>query len=168
MTKTLYGDSIVRARRTSPMTLAAEIQWSLLPPLTFVNHTVTVAGALEPAYEVAGDSLDYAVDAGVARFAIFDGMGHGIVSAQLISLVVAAYRNARRAGQSLTDTAAHIESAVNDVFRVESFAHRAAVRARHRDRAAHLDQRRPPRAALLAQRTARTCTRGRPDCCRWG
>jgi len=49
-------------------------------------------------------------------------MGHGIVSAQLISLVVAAYRNARRAGQSLLDTAAHIESAVNDVFRVESFA----------------------------------------------
>jgi serine phosphatase RsbU (regulator of sigma subunit) len=122
MTKTLYGDSIVRARRTSPMTLAAEIQWSLLPPLTFTNESVTVAGGLEPAYEVAGDSLDYAVDAGIARFAVFDGMGHGIVSAQLISLVVAAYRNARRSGQSLTDTAAHIESAVNDVFRVESFA----------------------------------------------
>jgi serine/threonine protein phosphatase PrpC len=122
ITKSLYGDSIVRARRTSRMTLAAEIQWSLLPPLTFVNQSITVAGGLEPAYEVAGDSLDYAVDAGVARFAVFDGMGHGIVSAQLISLVVAAYRNARRAAQSLTDTAAHIESAVNDVFRVESFA----------------------------------------------
>lgn len=122
MTKTMYGDSIVRARRTSPMTLAAEIQWSLLPPLTFVNDSVTLAGGLEPAYEVAGDSLDYAVDAGIARFAIFDGMGHGIVSAQLISLVIAAYRNARRAGQSLTETATHIESAVNDVFRVESFA----------------------------------------------
>ena len=122
VTKTLYGDSIVRIRRTSQMALAAEIQWSLLPPLTFANHSVTVAGGLEPAYEVAGDSLDYAVDAGIARFAIFDGMGHGIVSAQLISLVVAAYRNARRAGQSLTQTAAHIEAAVNDVFRVESFA----------------------------------------------
>lgn len=122
VTKTLYGDSIVRARRTSRMTLAAEIQWSLLPPLTFVNRAVTVAGGLEPAYEVAGDSLDYAVDAGIARFAVFDAMGHGIVSAQLISLVVAAYRNARRAGQSLADTASHIESAVNEVFRVESFA----------------------------------------------
>jgi hypothetical protein len=121
-TKTMYGDSIVRTRRRRPMTLAAEIQWSLLPPLTFVNQCVTVAGGMEPAYEVAGDSLDYAVDAGVARFAVFDGMGHGIVSAQLISLVVAAYRNARRAGASLTDTAARIESAVTDVFRVESFA----------------------------------------------
>jgi hypothetical protein len=122
VTKTMYGDSIVRLRRTSQMRLAAEVQWSLLPPLTFANHSVTIAGGLEPAYEVAGDSLDYAVDAGVARFAVFDGMGHGIVSAQLISLVVAAYRNARRAGQSLSETATHIESAVNDVFRVESFA----------------------------------------------
>lgn len=122
MTKTMYGDSIVRARRTAPMTLAAEIQWSLLPPLTFVNEAVTVAGALEPAYEVAGDSVDYAVDSGRAQFAVFDGMGHGIVSAQLISLVVNAYRNARRAGRSLGDSAAHIESAVNDVFRAESFA----------------------------------------------
>ena len=122
VTKTLYGDSIIRARRTSHMTLAAEVQWSLLPPLTFVNASVTIAGGLEPAYEVAGDSLDYAVDTGVARFAVFDGMGHGIVSAQLISLVIAAYRNARRAGQSLVETAGHIESAVNDVFRVESFA----------------------------------------------
>ena len=119
VTKTAYGDSLVRTRRTSQMALAAEVQWSLLPPLTFVNSSVTIAGGLEPAYDVAGDSLDYAVDVGVARFAVFDGMGHGIVSAQLISLVVAAYRNARRAGQSLTDTAAHIESALNDVFLVE-------------------------------------------------
>lgn len=122
MSKTQYGDSIVRVRRTKEMTLAAEIQWSLLPPLTFVNHSVTVAGGLEPAYEVAGDSLDYAVSSDRAHFAVFDGMGHGIVSAQLISLVVAAYRNARRSGRSLTETAAHIEKGVADVFRSESFA----------------------------------------------
>jgi Stage II sporulation protein E (SpoIIE) len=122
MTKTLYGDSIVRTRRTNPMTLAAELQWSLLPPLTFISPSITVAGGLEPAYEVAGDSLDYAVDAGAARFAVFDGMGHGLVSAQLISLVIAAYRNARRLGQSLTETAGHIESAVNEVLSDDSFA----------------------------------------------
>jgi hypothetical protein len=122
MSKTQYGDSLVRVRRSREMSLAAEIQWSLLPPLTYVNHSVTVTGGLEPAYDVAGDSLDYAVDSGIARFAVFDSMGHGIVSAQLVSLVVGAYRNARRSDQSLTRTAAHIEAAVNDVFRVESFA----------------------------------------------
>ncbi|GAB2866344.1 PP2C family protein-serine/threonine phosphatase [Nocardioides pacificus] len=122
MSKTQYGDSIVNLRRTAPMGLAAEIQWSLLPPLTFSNGTVTIAGGLEPAYEVAGDSLDYAVDDGTARFAVFDGMGHGIVSAQLVNLVVAGYRNARRAGLSLHETADHIESAVSTVFRTESFS----------------------------------------------
>ena len=58
MVKTLYGDTIVRLRRTAQMGLAAEIQWSLLPPLTFTCEQVTVAAALEPAYQVAGDTVD--------------------------------------------------------------------------------------------------------------
>lgn len=121
MTKTMYGDTIVRLRRRREMGLAAEMQWSLLPPLTFASSQVTVAAALEPAYEVAGDSVDYAVDAGCARFAVFDGMGHGLQSAQLATLAIAAYRNARRAGRSLTDTAHGIDSAVGAVFRGEAF-----------------------------------------------
>jgi hypothetical protein len=111
-TKSLYGDTIARLRRREGMGLAAEMQWSLLPPLTFGCRAVTVAAALEPAYEVAGDTLDYAVDAGRARAAVFDGMGHGLHSAQLAALTIAAYRNARRAGQSLTETAADIHKAL--------------------------------------------------------
>ena len=63
MTKTLYGDTLVRLRRRQQVGLAAEMQWALLPPLTFASRQVTIAAALEPAYEVAGDSVDYAVDA---------------------------------------------------------------------------------------------------------
>jgi hypothetical protein len=122
VTKTLVGDTLVRIRRTSPMGLAAEIQWSSLPPVTFANETVTVASGVEPAYEVAGDSLDYAVDEDLARFAVFDGMGHGLASAQLSNLVVAAYRNARRAGLSLVETAEHVDSAVSEIYDGESFA----------------------------------------------
>ncbi|MDQ1631301.1 MAG: hypothetical protein QOC80_1273, partial [Frankiaceae bacterium] len=96
MSKTLYGDTIVRVRRSADMGLAAEMQWSLLPPLTFACQEVTVAAALEPAYRVAGDTVDYAVDAGRARIGVFDGMGHGLHSAQCASLTVATYRNARR------------------------------------------------------------------------
>jgi serine phosphatase RsbU (regulator of sigma subunit) len=103
------------------MGLAAEMQWSLLPPLTFACRRVTVAGALEPAYEVAGDSVDYAVDAGCARFAVFDGMGHGLQSAQLAVLAIAAYRNARRSGRSLPDTARIIDTAVASVFGGDAF-----------------------------------------------
>ncbi len=112
VTKTLYGDTIVQTCRRAPMGLAAELQWSALPPLTFACHQVTIAAALEPAYAVAGDAVDYAVDEGWARFAIFDGMGHGLQSAHLSVLAVAAYRNARRAGRSLPDTARALDEAV--------------------------------------------------------
>jgi Stage II sporulation protein E (SpoIIE) len=114
--KTAYGDDIVRLRRRAAMGLAAELQWSLLPPLTFAGHEVTVAGGLEPAYDVAGDTLDYAVDAGRARAAVFDAMGHGIRSAQLVAVAVAAYRNARRSGLSLLDTATAVHESLIEVF----------------------------------------------------
>ena len=114
MTKTMYGDTIVRARRRSDMGLAAEMQWSLLPPLTFATPSVTIAGVLEPAYEVAGDTIDYAVDSGMARMAVFDGMGHGLLSAQLAAMAISAYRHSRRGGDSLVETCAHIHQALID------------------------------------------------------
>jgi serine phosphatase RsbU (regulator of sigma subunit) len=112
VSKTLYGDTLVRTRRRRQLGVAAEMQWALLPPLTFACKKVTIAAALEPAYDVAGDSVDYAVDAGVARFAVFDGMGHGLHSAQLAALAVAAYRNARRSGRGLTETVLAIDDAI--------------------------------------------------------
>jgi serine/threonine protein phosphatase PrpC len=114
-TKTMYGDTIVRLRRQGPMGLAAEMQWG--PPLTFACEEVTIAAAMEPAYEIAGDTVDYAVDTGVAKVAVFDGMGHGLRSAQLASVAVAAYRSGRRHGRTLTETAQLIHEAL-----VESFA----------------------------------------------
>ena len=54
MTKGQYTDSYSLTRRRQPMSLAAEMQWQLLPPLTFVTPRVVIAGLLEPAYEVAG------------------------------------------------------------------------------------------------------------------
>jgi len=110
--KTPYGDTIVKLRRREQMGLAAEMQRSLLPPMTFSSEAVVIAGGLEPAYEVGGDSIDYAVDPGRTRFAIFDGMGHGLHSAQLAVLTVAAYRNARRSDSTLSRTARQVDEAV--------------------------------------------------------
>jgi hypothetical protein len=110
--KSPYGDTIVRLRRRNEMGLAAEMQYLLLPPLTFSSRPVTVAAALEPCYFVAGDTIDYAVDAGRTRLAVFDGMGHGLHSAQCAVLTIAAYRNARRSGQTLTETMAAIDEAL--------------------------------------------------------
>ncbi len=55
-TKNGYTDLFFRTRRGEPMSVAAEIQWSLLPPLSMVMPHVAVAGVLEPAYAVAGDA----------------------------------------------------------------------------------------------------------------
>lgn len=119
--KTMYGDTIVLLRRQAQMGLAAEMQWSLLPPLTFACAEVTVAAALEPAYEVAGDTIDYAIDEGVARFAVLDGMGHGLRSARLATVAVAAYRHARRARRPLVETCLAIDSALVENFDGASF-----------------------------------------------
>jgi hypothetical protein len=112
VSKAPYGDTILRLRRGSEMGLAAEIQWSLLPPLTFSSRPVTVAAALEPCYHVAGDTIDYSVDAGRTHAAIFDGMGHGLQSALCSVLTVAAYRNARRSGRTLTETMISVDEAL--------------------------------------------------------
>ena len=50
-----YTDLPHQLRRRRDMDLAAEMQWSLLPPLSFTAAGMTIAGLLEPAYEVGGD-----------------------------------------------------------------------------------------------------------------
>ena len=55
-----YTDLMHVRRRGRGMTLAASMQWDLLPPLTLRSSRAVVTGLLEPAYEVAGDAFDYA------------------------------------------------------------------------------------------------------------
>jgi serine phosphatase RsbU (regulator of sigma subunit) len=53
--------------------------------------------------------------------AVFDGMGHGLESALLASLTVAAYRNARRAGSPLVATALDIDGVVHSQHKAAAF-----------------------------------------------
>ena len=110
--KNPYGDTLVRLRRRSPLGLPAEMQYAILPPLSFTSRPVSVSAALEPCYQVAGDTVDYAVDDGRTRVGIFDGMGHGLHSAQCAVFTVVAYRNARRRGLTLTETLHSIDEAL--------------------------------------------------------
>jgi serine phosphatase RsbU (regulator of sigma subunit) len=98
------------------MTLAAEMQWSLIPPLTVGSERVVVSGIVEPSYEVGGDIFDYALSEARAQVAIFDAMGHGLEAALLASVAVGAYRNGRRRPLSLTGTAAAIDEALAGQF----------------------------------------------------
>ena len=51
------------------MSLAATMQWELMPPLAAMTPNVAVAGVLEPAYDIAGDAFDYAFNGNEVDFA---------------------------------------------------------------------------------------------------
>ena len=127
VTKSHYADMFHRVRRRRPLGLAAEIQRQLLPPLTFHTPQVSVAGILEPAYDVAGDSFDYALDDGVLSVAVFDGVGHDLASSIMTAVAVGAYRHARRRGLDLAATATEIDDALLSQFDDHSFVTAALV-----------------------------------------
>ena len=121
VTKRVYGDLLEVVRRRQPMSLAAELAWQLMPPLTLGTERVAISGVLAPAYDLGGDAFDYGVDAEVARLAIFDAMGHGLEAGLLATVAVAAYRNARRRGLDMEATFAFIDDAILRQFGEERF-----------------------------------------------
>ncbi len=117
----LWTDEFHFARRRRDMTLAAEIQWSLLPLAALSTREISIAGALEPAYEVGGDTFDYACGDRTLTLALFDSMGHGLAAARLSSLCVATFRNARRAGRSILEQADLIHETLLPGFELEGY-----------------------------------------------
>lgn len=121
VTKSSYTDQFFRARRRERMTASAEIQWSLLPPLTMITPQVAVAGILEPAYDVAGDSFDYALNDDVLHLAVIDAMGHGLNAAVLATVTIGVYRHARRADVGLAELYAFMDAAIDQQFGPDHF-----------------------------------------------
>ncbi|MGW3174135.1 PP2C family protein-serine/threonine phosphatase [Streptomyces sp. NPDC001153] len=121
VTKNAYTDQFFQARRREPMTVSAEIQWSLLPPLTMSVPQVEVAGALEPAYRVAGDSFDYALNDNILHMAVIDAMGHGLDAATMATVAIGAYRHARRVFISLDEKYAFMDEAISRQFGPDHF-----------------------------------------------
>jgi serine phosphatase RsbU (regulator of sigma subunit) len=100
-----YTDRFEMLRRRRELGLPAEIQWELLPSLAFELPAFSIAGTLEPAYEIGGDNFDYAISAHRLTVAISDAAGHGLRAALLASLSCTAMRNARRAHASIIEQA---------------------------------------------------------------
>jgi len=122
VTKSKYTDRFFQARRQQPMSLSAEMQWQLLPPLMMDTPQVAVAGALEPAYDVAGDSFDYVLNDHVLHVAMIDAMGHGLGAALMSTLAIGAYRHARRFDVGLEDLYAAMDKAIASQFGTDRFA----------------------------------------------
>ncbi|MGG7576012.1 PP2C family protein-serine/threonine phosphatase [Streptomyces sirii] len=121
VTKNAYTDQFFLARRREPMSVSAEIQWSLLPPLTMSLPQVTVAGNLEPAYRAAGDSFDYALNDNVLHMAVIDAMGHGLDAAVMATVAIGAYRHARRVFISLAEKYTFMDDAISQQFGPDHF-----------------------------------------------
>lgn len=121
VTKHSYTDQFFLARRREPMSVAAEIQWSLLPPVAMSTPQVAVAGILEPAYNVAGDSFDYALNDDILHVATIDAMGHGLDAATMATVAIGAYRHARRADIGLSEMYAFMDRAISDQFGPDHF-----------------------------------------------
>ncbi|MFJ1670334.1 PP2C family protein-serine/threonine phosphatase [Streptomyces bottropensis] len=106
-------DLYVRARRSSRLTLAAEMQWQLLPGRSATTAEYALGGQLEPAYAIFGDNYDWSADADHLMLYVTNGMGEGIEASLLTNLGINALRNARRAGVPISEQAALADQALH-------------------------------------------------------
>jgi serine phosphatase RsbU (regulator of sigma subunit) len=114
-------DLLEQAARPQRLTLAAEMQWQLLPGRGCAGPQFTVAGQLEPAYAVRGDNFDWSCTPDHLLLTVTEGMGEGTSAAMLTHLAVTALRNARRAGVELADQASLADQAVYAHHRGRSY-----------------------------------------------
>ena len=110
-----FTDLYQWGRRTTPVTLAAEIQHQLLPSASCCEAPqFTLAGTLIPADTIAGDTYDYTLDRETLHLSITDAMGHDVNAALLATLAVNALRRARRAGCDAAAQASQADQAMVD------------------------------------------------------
>jgi serine phosphatase RsbU (regulator of sigma subunit) len=101
-----FTDLFEWGQRSVPLSLAAEIQHRLLPAsFTCEAGQFTLAGWLEPAGDVGGDTFDFTMERDTLHLSMTDAMGHEVGAALLATVLVGALRNARRAGVGLDEQA---------------------------------------------------------------
>ncbi len=116
VSKRRYTDIVLKTRRARPLSIAAEMQWDLLPPLNCSTPAAAISGTLEPAYSTGGDSFDYAINANRLDFSIIDAVGHGLPAILKSALAVNTIRNARREGAGLVDAYGEVDRAMEHQF----------------------------------------------------
>ena len=114
--KLQHSDLLATVQRTQPMSVAGELLWQLLPPLTVGTASLALTALLEPAYDVGGDAFDYSVGIREAQFAIFDSSGHDLSAGLTTSVALAAARTARREGMDLLGVADRIDTSLVEQF----------------------------------------------------
>jgi serine phosphatase RsbU (regulator of sigma subunit) len=99
-----HTDMYEWGQRTRPLSLSAEIQHRLLAgPQTCEAGAFTLAGWLEPASGIAGDTFDFSLARDLLHLSLTDAMGHGVAAALNATLCVGSLRNTRNEGVSLLE-----------------------------------------------------------------
>ncbi|MGY1698833.1 PP2C family protein-serine/threonine phosphatase [Geodermatophilus sp. SYSU D00766] len=108
-----YTDVFEWGQRTTPFSLAAEIQRRLLPAsYTCEAGQFSLAGWLEPAASVGGDTFDFTLNKDALHLSITDAVGHEVGAALLATVLVGALRNTRRRGLDLGSQADYANRAL--------------------------------------------------------
>ncbi|OQD56846.1 oxidoreductase [Streptomyces phaeoluteigriseus] len=108
-----FTDFYTWGKRSRPPTLAAEIQYQLLPlSLSCEAAQFTLCGSLEPSENLSGDTFDYTLDRDALHVSVTDPMGHDIDAALAATVLVSALRGARRAGADLAEQAHRADQAL--------------------------------------------------------
>ena len=105
-------DRYQQVTRRARLTMAAELQWDLLPSRSLGDERFLVAGQLEPAYAVCGDHFDWSVNGDRLTITVLNGFGDGLDAALLTTTAVNAMRNARRSGTNIVEQAELASDAV--------------------------------------------------------
>ena len=156
-----HSDLMDWAQDTAPFSLAAEIQRRLLPgSYTCETDRFTVAGWLEPANAVGGDTFDYSLDRDTLHLSVTDAVGNDVNAALLASVLLGSLRNSRRRGADLASQARIANDALAAHAHVGQFVTGQLARVDLHTGVDDRRQRRPP-VALPGPR--RAGERGRAD-----
>ncbi|MCZ2859691.1 PP2C family protein-serine/threonine phosphatase [Blastococcus sp. VKM Ac-2987] len=129
-----HTDVFEWGQRSTEFALAAEIQRRLLPATyTCEAGQFTLAGWLEPASSVGGDTFDYTLDRDCLQLSITDAVGHQVAAALIATLLVGALRNGRRRGMDLAEQAAYANDALLENADLGQFVTGQLVRVDLRD-----------------------------------
>ena len=124
-----HTDLFQWGQRSTPFSLAAEIQRRLLPSsFTCEAGQFTVSAWMEPASSVGGDTFDYVLGEDALQLSITDAAGHDVAAALLATLLVGSLRNGRRGGLTLLEQACGANDALTAHSTVGQFVTGQLVR----------------------------------------
>lgn len=121
-------EDVERRRRRRDMSVAAELQWGLLPNRADSVGGFSFASVIEPAYDVAGDLFDCAWSDEALWVYSLDAMGHGLEATLSGVVALTAIRNGRREGAGIVEQINHANSAVYDQWHGDRFVTAVACR----------------------------------------